>query len=85
MLEFSLALGSEKPPLLLEIEKKIWQTLFILSEGRPFPFEPLKELRNNLPWGEIAAVRGTPIAAWFKLGKRIPFIRKPCSKKYSRS
>lgn len=68
VLELSLALGSEKPSLLLDIERQIWKTLFILAEGDAQPLETLKGLKNNLPWEEIEAVKKTPVAAWFHPG-----------------
>lgn len=76
MIEYSLALGSDKPELILDVEKKIWQALFKLSEANSFPFDVIWGLRDSLPWEKINAARNTPSAAWFNLSNPVIYSTK---------
>lgn len=49
----NIALGNNKPQLLLEVEKLVWQALFVMSEGLLFPEDVVEELFLQIPWQKL--------------------------------
>lgn len=47
------ALGTDKPPLVVEIEDTILRILFDVSVGLVTPLDALEILADNLPWDAI--------------------------------
>jgi hypothetical protein len=62
------SLGNQKPQLLLDVERSVWNTLFSLASGKFEPLQLLLCLSKNLPW-ELINHAGNE-RSWFKLGKR---------------
>lgn len=63
-----VALGNNKPPLLLEIEQMILREVLATSAGLQSPMEALDTLHTELPWKEIDKVNELD-DSWFDLGK----------------
>jgi hypothetical protein len=77
MLSIGTCLGNAKPPLILDVEKAIWKTLFSIASGTVDPFDQLHQLSQNLPWDRIQA--SSTDSSWFDLGKSSPLLsmKKP--------
>jgi hypothetical protein len=65
----SIALGNEKPQQLLDVEKHIWRTLFILSEATKPPEDVLNDLLNQIPWENLPPCLSTTqqVSEWFTI------------------
>lgn len=64
-----IALGTEKPALLAEVENMIWRALFDVVVGTSNPFDALDTLRAKLPWDTIDNMNEED-DAWFVLSKQ---------------
>ena len=49
----NIALGNNKPELLLEVEKIVWRALFVMSEGLHFPEDIVDQLFLQIPWQKL--------------------------------
>ena len=76
VLTASHRLGNLKPPLLQQVERKLWEGLFYLVEGTKELPDILDGFARELPWDQI---NNGPLVSsdryWFKLGKNPPFRR----------
>jgi len=65
----SIALGNEKPEQLLDVEKHIWRTLFILSEATKPPEDVLNDLLNQIRWENLPPCLSTTqqVSEWFTI------------------
>lgn len=67
VIDLAAKLGPHKPPLVLAVEKLIWDALFKLAEAPPTAYGVLHELANSLPWSEINDVLNGDTERWFSL------------------
>ena len=51
----NIALGNKKPEPLLEVEKIIWQSVLVLSEGLCIPEDVVEQLLLQIPWETLQA------------------------------
>ncbi|PPQ75956.1 hypothetical protein CVT26_005784 [Gymnopilus dilepis] len=65
------ALGTDKPPLLEEIEHCILQALAVTAVGLQTPFSALERLRDSLPWERIENMDEAD-NSWFILSSDAP-------------
>jgi len=49
----TIALGNNKPEPLLKVERIIWRTLFVLSEGSHVPEDVVEQLLVQIPWEHL--------------------------------
>jgi hypothetical protein len=64
-------LGNQKPPLLEEVEMKLWAVLRRHSQVRGCLLTDLLGVLENLPWDKLEALSPEE-KAWFKLGNICP-------------
>jgi hypothetical protein len=75
MIELSTFLGNSKTPILQEVEKAIWKTLFSLASGTLDSRRLLNQLVDDLPWDQIQrAGSDESERTWFSLGKSIVLL-----------
>jgi len=67
LLDVTSKLGPNKPPLLLEVEKCIWDAVFRLAEGKTSPYTALSGLASSLPWSRINEALNLGTEQWFHL------------------
>jgi hypothetical protein len=67
LIDFAAKLGPRKPPLILKVEKLIWEAIFKLAEGRFDVYDLLLGLSNSLPWDEINGDLNLVTETWFQL------------------
>ncbi|PPQ76658.1 hypothetical protein CVT26_013948 [Gymnopilus dilepis] len=51
--DVSNSLGNNKPSTLLDVEKIIWNVLFLLADGQLDPREVLIRLNHDMPWADV--------------------------------
>ncbi|KAF8873911.1 hypothetical protein CPB84DRAFT_1853838 [Gymnopilus junonius] len=66
LINTSKALGTDKPPLLTEVEDQILRAVFDVAVGITTPFDAVDNLSVSLPWDEIEKVTKDD-DAWFIL------------------
>ena len=70
MIDISRCLGNQKPQVILEVEKAIWNTLFSLVSGTIDPLGLLQNLSDKMPWSKIDSAQSTDsVRRWFCFGK----------------
>lgn len=67
VIDLAAKLGPHKPPLVLAVEKLIWDALFKLADAPPTAYGVLRDLANSLPWSEINDVLNGDAEQWFSL------------------
>ena len=67
LFNLAIQLGNEKPDLLLEVEKSIWNAVFALAGGTSTPLQALKSVLADIPWEKIESAEGPAICGWFDL------------------
>ncbi|PPQ97062.1 hypothetical protein CVT26_001244, partial [Gymnopilus dilepis] len=66
LIEVSSLLGNDKPDALLNVEKIIWNVLFMLADGQLDPREVLLRLNHDIPWADIRCNAELPwLRSWF--------------------
>ena len=74
----NIALGNNKPELLLEVKKIVWQALFVMSEGLHSPEDVMDQLFLQIPWGKLQL--GSSQRGWFNIRAppaAAPLLRVP--------
>lgn len=67
VIDLAAKLGPHKPPLVLAVEKLIWDALFKLADAPPGAYVVLRDLANTLPWSQINDVLNGDTERWFSL------------------
>jgi hypothetical protein len=65
LIDLAARLGPHKHPLLLSVEKLIWDAVFKLADGAPSVYDVLKDLTLSLPWNEINDELNFGTEKWF--------------------
>jgi len=64
--QMTIALGNNKPEPLLEVERIIWKTLFVLSEGLHVPEDVVEQLLVQIPWEHLQCLDPSQ-RSWFNI------------------
>jgi hypothetical protein len=65
VIDLAARLGPSKPPLVLAVEKLIWDAIFKLANGPFTPYDVLHDLSNSLPWSDINDALNCNAEHWF--------------------
>jgi hypothetical protein len=71
ILQLSKALGNRKPPILVRIERLLWECVLRIATGKAEVFSALPDFFSKVPWDELDMISEVD-QAHFADGKHIP-------------